>query len=225
MARLVPTLIVAFLLAGTAAAFAVTQRLKQELSPIFGTRIGKVAGPRVPAVLSFRLREADTVTATIVDGDGETVRTLINQERRRAGRLAPPWDGATDDGGLASEGVYHLRVRLADQRRTIELPDDIRLDRTPPELTQVAAGPGVFSPDGDGRADRVTVRYGTNEDARALLFVDAANQQAQREHTRDHSEPEPRTKVPGKEQHERDRDLEGDEAILRASPRATRRRA
>jgi hypothetical protein len=35
----------------------------------------------------------------------------------------------------------------------------------------VTAAPKTFSPDGDGRADRVLVRYGTNEVARPLLFV------------------------------------------------------
>ena len=36
--------------------------------------------------------------------------------------------------------TYHLRVRLADQRRTIELPNDIALDSTPPELVVKDAG-------------------------------------------------------------------------------------
>jgi hypothetical protein len=82
------------------------------------------------------------------------------------------WDGRTDSGGLSPEGVYHLRLRLADQRRTIQLPNDIRLDTTAPLLAQVVVRPDVFSPDGDGRADRVTARYRTSEEARAILFVD-----------------------------------------------------
>ena len=65
MARLAPTLLVAFLLAGTAVAFAVTQGLKLEKSPVFGTKFDRVLGPSQPARLRVRLRKTDTVTATV----------------------------------------------------------------------------------------------------------------------------------------------------------------
>ncbi len=72
---------------------------------------------------------------------------------------------------MAPEGSYRLRVRLADARRTIQLPNAIRVDTTAPALADVAARPAVFSPDGDGRADRVTVGYRVDEVARPLLYV------------------------------------------------------
>ncbi len=170
MTRLGPTLLVAFLLAGTAIAFAVTQGLKLQKSPVFGTRFDKVGGPHQPIELSFRLRKRDKVTAVVVNGDGDVVRTLIDGKRRR-GRVTEPWNGRTDAGGFAPDGTYKLRVRLAGEHRTILIPTTFRLDFTPPVVSAVTVRPDTFSPDGDGRRDRVLVRYRTNETARALLTV------------------------------------------------------
>jgi hypothetical protein len=168
--RLGPTLLVAFLLAGTAVAFAVTQGLKLQKSPIYGTRFDKVGGPHNPLKLQFRLRKRDKVTAVVVNGDGDVVRTLIDGERRR-GTVKKRWNGRTDAGTFAPDGTYKLRVRLAGEHRTILIPTTFRLDFTPPVLSAVTVRPTTFSPDGDGRGDRVLVRYRTNEPARALLTV------------------------------------------------------
>ncbi len=171
MTRLGPTLLVAFLLAGTAVAFAVTQGLKLQKSPVFGTRFDKVGGPREPIKLWFRLRKLDSLTAVVVNGNDEVVRTLKDGERVDKKRVKLAWRGLTDDGKLAPEGTYKLRVRLAGEHRTILIPTTFRLDLTPPALMGVTARPATFSPDGDGRADRVLVHYRTNETAGALLFV------------------------------------------------------
>jgi hypothetical protein len=167
--RLGPTLLVAFLLAGTAVAFAVTQGLKLQKSPVFGTRFDKVGGPHAPLNLSFRIRKRDHVTAVVVRGD-DVVRTLRDREYPR-GRVKMKWNGRNDSGKVAPDGAYKLRVRLAGEHRTILIPTTFRLDFTPPVLSGVTATPKTFSPDGDGRADRVLVRYRTNETAKALLFV------------------------------------------------------
>src|SRR5262249_19984193 len=45
------------------------------------------------------------------------------------------------------------------------------IDVTRPKVTVVSVKPRVFSPDGDGRSDRVTVSYRVNEHAHALLLV------------------------------------------------------
>jgi hypothetical protein len=171
VARLAPTLLVAFLLAGTAVAFAVTQGLKLEKSPIYGTVFDEVLGPSQPAWLRFRLRKGDTVTVTVVDASGHAVRTLRDHQRRRPGRIKLTWDGRTDAGAVAPEGRYRLRVRLADRRRTILIPTSFTLDSTPPTFAGIEAAPRVFSPDRDGHADRVNVRYRTNEAARVVLTV------------------------------------------------------
>ena len=171
-------MLVLALLGGTATAFAVTETLKLERSPIAAPRIDKVFSPvcrceSAAATIRFRLREADRLTVSIVDG-GEVVRTLVRSQPERAGDVEYRWNGRDDDGNLVPEASYRPRVHLAEQRRTIELPNPIRVDVTPPRIRVVSASPAVISPDGDGRSDRVRIRYRVNENAHGVLFVDGA---------------------------------------------------
>jgi len=71
------------------------------------------------------------------------------------------------------EGEYQPRVRRAGAHFTTTLPNPIRIDVTAPVIQDVSIRPEshVFSPDGDGRADRVTVRYRLSEPGRGMLFV------------------------------------------------------
>jgi hypothetical protein len=172
LARVVSTLLVVCLLGGTAAAFAVTQGLKLDESPIFDTRIGKLVSPTAgtEAEIVFRLRESDAVTVSVVK-DGEVVRTLFPRRRVAAGRLELSWDGRGDNGRALPEGEYQPRIRLADERTTTTLPNDIELDTTPPSFEHGEVRPRVISPDGDGRAEGIQVRFSSGERVRALLFV------------------------------------------------------
>jgi hypothetical protein len=52
------------------------------------------------------------------------------------------------------------------------LPNPIRVDTTAPRIRIVRVFPRVFSPDGDGRRDRVTATYAIDESARAAMLVD-----------------------------------------------------
>src|SRR5687767_8400856 len=95
--------LVLVLLGGTAAAFAVTEVLKLERSPITAPRFTKHFSPvcgceKEEARLSLRLRKADTVDATIVDPGGNTVRTLLEDQRLRRGPVTLEWDGRDDAG-------------------------------------------------------------------------------------------------------------------------------
>jgi hypothetical protein len=171
------TLIVLALLGATAAAFAVTERLKLEKSPITGTRVDKVFSPicecaRDVSVISFRLRRAGTVTVDMLDSGGRSVRTLVRNRREQAGRVSYTWDGRNDAGHVVEEGVYRPRVRLRQHGRTIVLPNPIRVDTTAPTIRLLRVFPRVFSPDGDGNADRVTAEYVIDEPARAMMLVD-----------------------------------------------------
>jgi hypothetical protein len=177
VARLAPTLVVLALLAGTAVAFGVTERLKLERSPIAAPEIDKVFSPVCEcesdeAEIGFRLRRRDTISLSIVDAEGELVRLLVDREKVDAGPFDTRWDGRDDAGELVPQGVYRPRLRLARGRRTIVLPNPIRVDTTPPRIRIAAVAPVAFSPDGDGRNDRVTVSYTVNERAHALLYVD-----------------------------------------------------
>jgi hypothetical protein len=173
LARILSTVLVVCLLGGTAAAFAVTQGLKLDKSPIFGTDIGKRVSPAAgtEAKIAFRLREADAVTVSVVDEEGEVVRTLLSRQRFRPRRFTLSWDGRDDAGRALPEGIYRPRIRLADERTTTMLPNDIELDTTPPSFEHGEVRPRVISPDGDGRAEGIQVRFSSGERVRALLFV------------------------------------------------------
>lgn len=181
MSRLPQTLVVLALLGATAAAFAVTERLKLERSPITGTRVDKVFSPvcECPhdfAVVSFILRRPETVTVRLLDSDGEVVRTLVTQRREEEGRVSYTWDGRDDLERVVEEGIYRPRVELQRNGRTIVLPNPMRVDTTPPVVTLVSALPRVFSPDGDGRRDRVAARFRLDEKARPELLVNGSRQ-------------------------------------------------
>ena len=177
MARL-PQLLVAFVLLGaTAAAFAVTERLKLERSPITGTKVDRVFSPvcecaRDVAVVSFVLRKPAIVTVDMLDSDGRSVRTLVRDLDEQRGRVSYTWDGRDNIGRVVAEGAYRPRVQLEEHGRTIVLPNPIRVDTTPPKIRIVRVFPRVFSPDGDGRRDRVTATYKLDEPALAGMLVD-----------------------------------------------------
>jgi hypothetical protein len=171
------TLLVVLLLGGTAAAFAVTQGLKIEPSPILAPHIDKVFSPVCDCVtrlagIQFKLRKPDRVRLEIVDGDGDVVRTLVPGRRLRSGTVTYTWNGRDDQGRFVGEGVYKPRVHLTDQHRTIDLPNEMRVDTTVPKIALVSVAPRAISPDGDGRHDRVVVAYKTNEPAHGVLLVD-----------------------------------------------------
>jgi hypothetical protein len=175
--RLLSTLLVVALLGGTAAAFAVTQGLKIEPSPILSPRIDKVFSPVCDcasrlAGIQFKLRKPDRVRLEIVNDDGHVVRTLVSGLRLRRGRVTYTWNGRDDQGRFVKEGVYKPRVHLTGQHRTIDLPNDMRVDTTAPRISLLSVSPREFSPDGDRRADHIVVSYRTTEPAHAILVVD-----------------------------------------------------
>ena len=175
-ARVLVAVVVTFLLGGTAAAFALTEQLKLERSPVLRTSVGKLLGPKCRCPLQrvkigFVLRKPDTITVVIVDSQGQIVRTLLSGGYRR-GAQQFAWDGRNDFGGVVPAGTYKPRLHLAHDHRTILMPNPIRVDPTRPAVALVSLAPRVFSPDGDGRRDLVRVRFKTSEPARGLLYVD-----------------------------------------------------
>jgi hypothetical protein len=175
--------LVAALLVATASAFVVTENLKLTRSPVLGTSVTKEFSPVCDcetdrAIIRFRLRKPDRVSVEIVDG-GDVVRELVREQPER-GRVEVTWDGRGDDGEVVGEGAYRPRVRLVDSRRTITLPNPIRVDTTAPVLSLRSLKPRVFSPDGDHRRDRTIARYRVDEPASAILYVDGDRHTVQR---------------------------------------------
>jgi hypothetical protein len=183
VSRLGSPLLVVVLLCATALAFIVTERLKLERSPITHTLVTKVFSPRSTlklkrchcivrrAGIAFRLRKPERVTISILS-DGREVRRLLDGQEHAAGPLRVAWDGRDSSGALMPDGDYRVRVRLSRSRRTILLPNVIRLDHTPPRLTSLAVQPRLISPDGDQRADAARIRYRLNERGWVFVYVD-----------------------------------------------------
>jgi hypothetical protein len=165
------------LLAGTTVAFVLTEELKLERSPITRPRVDRVfsptcACPQRTARLAFRLRRSNTLDAVIVDADGTAVRTLAAGSRHTPGRLVFRWDGRNEEGAVVPDGPYQIRIRFARERRTILVPNVVRVDTEPPEVELVSFVPRSLSPDGDGRRDAARVAFRLGERARPVLLVD-----------------------------------------------------
>jgi len=187
--RLLPTTLVLGLLVATAAAFAVTEGLKLVKPAVTRTLIvsaARAAGrpqelkafsPTCNCVtdrayLRFWLRHADTLTLDVLDRERQVVATLVDARRVHSKWNRFAWDGRTDQGSIAPDGSYQFRIHLAGQHRTILLPNRLVLDTKPPLVRQVTVVRDTFSPDGDGRADAVRVKYRLDGPARALLYVE-----------------------------------------------------
>jgi hypothetical protein len=180
VARHATTLLVAGVLVATATAFAVTEHLKLEEIPVISTQIDRVVSPVCTACppnsrnarIGFRLRREESIRLDIVDSRGVLVRRGVG-----SGVFGPAfhtfaWDGRDDSGRVVADGDYTAKLTLEDVDRTFEFPQTIHIDATPPVIEDVTLRHQVFSPDGDGRADRVDVVYRFSEPAYAVLYVD-----------------------------------------------------
>jgi hypothetical protein len=174
VARILPTVVVLALLGCTAAAFAVTESLKLERSPVFNTHVGKVVAPdslaNATVPIAFQLRKPDRVTVDIVNGAGGVVRVLAQAKPAPRGTVQFTWNGRDDSREVVPDGTYRPRVHLAREHRTILLPNPIRMDATPPLIRLDAVAPRVLWP--NAKHSFVRIRYRTNERARAILYVD-----------------------------------------------------
>jgi hypothetical protein len=174
--RLLATVLVLALLAATAVAFAVTEGLKLERTPIFGTQVDKEFSPacgceKQEASIDFKLRKRERLTVW-VEHDGDRVATIVPGKTYPVGPVELAFDGFTDSGRLLPDGTYIPVVHLGRSHRTIRLPNPIRLDSTPPVVTVRHPQHAVISPDRDGRKDRFRVEYKLNERAHGILYVD-----------------------------------------------------
>lgn len=153
-------MLVVVLLAGTAAAFAVTQHLKAEPTPISRTRVDQVFSPvcrcaqRV-AQIAFRLPRKGRLELWIVRGD-RIVRTLVRGKLFGRGPKHFDWNGRGDGGELLPDGSYAPRVRI--RGRTLTLPNAIRLDTVAPRVVAALAPSG-------------RLRYRLSEPAHPLLYA------------------------------------------------------
>jgi FlgD Ig-like domain len=171
--RILSTAVLVGLLAATAAAFAITERLKLTKSPISGTKVTSALSPlaHTTATVSLRFRRRDRVTVTIDDSHRRRIDTLASDLPVRRGRHSFVWDGRTAAGTAAPDGTYRVQVHLATQRRTILIPNPIVVDTIPPGVDSAVAPRLRFSPDGDHQADAATIRFTLSKPAHALVYL------------------------------------------------------
>jgi hypothetical protein len=154
----------------TATAFAVTQRLKLEPSPISQTRVSDVFSPVCrcasrAASIEFSLRRADDVRIAVRTGSGEVT---VAEGSFAQGDVHVRWDGRDASGELVPDGTYHPFVELKRAGRTIDLPNPIRVDTIRPSIKFTSLRPRLFRPG----TEKLKVTYRVSEHAHALLFVD-----------------------------------------------------
>jgi len=152
------------LVIATAAAFFVTQRLKQSTPAVqrvfFHPYLSPNGDGRKDSVrLRFDLERADDVTVSIVDRAGYEVRRLADDRRLASGTHRFGWDGRAADGQVAAEGAYRLRVALRSEGRSLTASRTLILDTTPPRLSLIAVTPATIAPDVRGPAGRARIRY------------------------------------------------------------------
>jgi hypothetical protein len=159
------------LLGSTAVAFAVTEGLKLEPSPVRSVKVDKVFSPTCGcptdrARVAFRLRKADRVTLEIVDGDDHVVQTLVDSRAHRKGWVRAAWNGHDLFGGVVRDGSYRPRVHLNRQHKTIVLPNPIVVDTVPPTFKSVRVVPRVVAP-----RKHAAVLYRLSEPAHVVVRV------------------------------------------------------
>lgn len=174
MQRILSTAVIVGLLAATAAAFAITERLKLTKSPINGVKVVReYVSPAAhsAATIRVRTRRTDRITATITGSGGREVDTLAYRVLEPHGWHVFTWNGLDDAGARAPDGTYHLEVHFESQRRTILLPNPIVVETKLPAVLDAGAVRPTFSPDGDHQSDTVTIHYKLSEDAHVVVLV------------------------------------------------------
>ncbi|HEX6663430.1 MAG TPA: FlgD immunoglobulin-like domain containing protein [Gaiellaceae bacterium] len=170
MRRHAATIVVLALLIGTAVAFAETERLKLEATPIEESFVQPAFSPACgcatsKAAIRVRLHRADTVTVRILNAQGETIAVPVAGQHLPSGRSTLEWDGRDSSGATAPDGFYHVEVRLARAGRTFRLPRQIALDTVPPRARLVSYKARLRP------GQRVRVVYRVSEPAHGVLFV------------------------------------------------------
>ena len=187
------------LVVATAAAFFITQALKvttpliqglprpvpSVIDPVSRLTCAVVYHGRIYHVyhgrmtISFYLQHrSDTVDVWVVNSGGTIVATLATNRRMRRNVRNPDgdfsWNGREDDGRIAPPGVYHVRVALIKQGRTVDIANNAGVLQTftvvtkPPHPRVTSVEPKLISPTG---TSAVKIRYTGTEGRGASILV------------------------------------------------------
>ena len=175
MARLLPILLVLGLLGGTAAAFAITEGLKLEKSPIGSTHVDKLFSPVCNCKKDVAEVSVQAAEREHDDGDGD------HAGRRAGGHdcepLLPPWDdpsgspgtGATRQGLSCRTGCTSSGSTCATRRSRCRTRS--RSTRHRRRSRSSAWLPASSRPTTTGAREYVTISFSVSATARPLLYV------------------------------------------------------
>jgi hypothetical protein len=164
------------LVLATSAAFLVAQRLKRSTPIVERVYYYRYISPtcgckRAHDRISFTLRDTGRITATLVNSAGDDVRTLVDDRRVRKGAHSYVWNGRTDEGTIAPDGRYRLRVTLRNQARSVTATRVLIVDTKPPRPRIIAVTPSEILPGASGTSGRARIRYHGNSNPQPLVQV------------------------------------------------------
>jgi hypothetical protein len=191
-----PVLAFAALVVATVAAFFITQHLKVStpllagfprpvpaaINPVGGTNcydpaLGKTLDYRQMSISFYLLNQSDSVDVWVVDAHGRIVATLARGRFMPGGshpvRKQFVWKGIENNGALAPDGVYYVRVRLVRQARTVTISDSsgpipFRVITTPPRPLITLVTPHMIHASGPAR---VRIEFTGNGSRLATILV------------------------------------------------------
>lgn len=125
----------------------------------------------------YLLNRSDNVDVYIVNSEQEIVRTLASGVYMRA---SPPvrrtftWNGRLDDGSIAPDGTYYIRVTLIHQARYVLIsnnagPEPITVETVPPRPRVTSVTPSLIPQSGGGAG--AAIRYSGNRGLRGRILV------------------------------------------------------
>jgi hypothetical protein len=142
----------ALLVAASFGAFFLAQRLKGAESVAEITQLTRFFSPngdgrRDVNRITFKVKEPGRVTVTIVNREGDRVRRLADDIDARPGRpVHVVWNGRTDDGLRAPDGLYRMQVGLHRTGRTVTVAGSFNVDTTAPKPVVVSVTPPIAGP-------------------------------------------------------------------------------
>jgi hypothetical protein len=198
MVRRLPLAAFAALAVATVAAFFVTQHLKvstpllaglpkpfpSAINPVSGG-VCSINGLHGPERISFRTMKisfylqnrSDSVDVTVVNPSGAVIATIGRGRYMRAGphpaRAQFSWDGREDNGQIAPDGIYYVRVTLIHEDRTVEIanpagaPQPITVKTRPPHPVITSVAPARIP----SAATLVRIHYRGNGSRGGLILV------------------------------------------------------
>jgi flagellar hook assembly protein FlgD len=82
----------------------------------------------------YGLSEKATVSAEVLNGAGQSVRTLMRELPQTAGQHTAAWDGRDQGGNVVADGNYTIKVTAAGTLQSVNQTTSVTVDNTPPSL-------------------------------------------------------------------------------------------